>query len=233
MNLNFLFKSFDHIRYENGRHVSGPHGGANRAVKVEPNINGGEGYTATLYNLDGNHPVWQNNIQMAPKQMKIVQQTNERILLRGYGHDSMGSSFSDYGLSIIYKNGSVEKCILHMHDRNIDIEYLGSVDQSTSNDTLNNADLEAIKSFHQKWKRELSMNERSDIANKTDKFNDLGCIYYNNDDYENAILYFNKALEVMPINDDALKNLVICYKETNNFKKMKEAQIKLDYRNNL
>jgi hypothetical protein len=46
--MNFVFKSPDHIRYENGRHVSGPHGGAGRAVKVEPNISGGEGYTVTL-----------------------------------------------------------------------------------------------------------------------------------------------------------------------------------------
>jgi hypothetical protein len=233
MNLNFLFKSFDHIRYENGRHVSGPHGGANRAVKVEPNINGGEGYTVTLYNLDGNHPVWQNNIQMAPKQMKIVNQTSDKIVLRGYGSDSMGNTFSDYGLSINLKNGSVEKCILHMHDRNIDIEYLGSGDQSPSNYLSSDPDLEEIKSFHHKWKRELSMNARTDIANKTDKLNDIGCKYYNNDDYENAILFFKKALEVMPINDDALKNLVICYKETKNLKKMKEAQIKLDFRNSL
>lgn len=124
MNLNFVFKSYDHLRYENGRHVSGPHGGANRAVKVEPNISGGEGYSVTMYNLDGNHPVWQNNVQMAPKQMKIIQQTDNKIVLRGYGQDSMGSSFSDYGLTIHYKNDLVEKCILHMHDRNVDIEYL-------------------------------------------------------------------------------------------------------------
>lgn len=38
MLLNFIFKSSDHLRYENGEHVSGPHGGARRAVKVEPNI---------------------------------------------------------------------------------------------------------------------------------------------------------------------------------------------------
>ena len=69
MILNFLFESSDHLRYENGIHVAGPHGGANRAVKVEPNINGcsgynlqgGDGYIVTIYNLDGAHPVWQNN----------------------------------------------------------------------------------------------------------------------------------------------------------------------------
>jgi hypothetical protein len=64
MKLDFVFKSPDHIRYENGKHVSGPHGGAGRAIKVEPNINGGEGVSVTMYNLDGNHPVWQNNVQI-------------------------------------------------------------------------------------------------------------------------------------------------------------------------
>ncbi len=124
MKLDFVFKSSDHLRYENGKHVSGPHGGARRAVKVEPNINGGEGVSVTMYNLDGNHPVWQNNVQMAPKQMKVIEQTNDKIVLRGYGHDAMGSSFADYGLTIKLKNGQLENCILHMHDRGVDIEYL-------------------------------------------------------------------------------------------------------------
>lgn len=135
MELNFVFKSSDHLRYENSKHVSGPHGGARRAVKVEPNINGGEGYTVTVYNLDGNHPVWQNNVQMAPKQMRIVdvetpfnpmrlvRKDKTIITLRGYGTDAMGASFSDYGLTINMTGDEVEKCTLHMHDRGVDIEY--------------------------------------------------------------------------------------------------------------
>lgn len=124
MDLNFVFKSSDHLRYENGIHVSGPHGGARRAVKVEPNISGGQGFTVTLYNLDGNHPVWQNNVQMAPKQMKVIESNNDKIVLRGYGQDAMGASFSDYGLTINLKNGQIYNCVLHMHDRGVDIEYL-------------------------------------------------------------------------------------------------------------
>jgi hypothetical protein len=92
--MNFVFKSPDQIRYVNGKHVCGPNVGAGRAVKVEPNISGGEGYTVTLYNLDGNHPVWQNYVQMAPKQMKVIQQAGDKIFLRGYGHDEMGASFA-------------------------------------------------------------------------------------------------------------------------------------------
>lgn len=131
MGLNFIFKSPDHLRYENGRHVSGPHGGAGRVVKVEPNISGGQGYTVTIFNSDGNHPLWQNNVQMAPKQMKVVQENSEKIVLRGYGQDAMGGSFADYGLTIHMNKGQVIKCVLHLHDRNADIEYLNGDNSAT------------------------------------------------------------------------------------------------------
>lgn len=227
--MNFVFKSPDHIRYENGRHVSGPHGGAGRAVKVEPNINGGEGYTVTLYNLDGNHPIWQNNVQMAPKQMKVIKQENDKIILRGFGHDAMGASFADYGLTINLKNKEVEKCILHMHDRNVDIEYLKDDGQQTNSSKQNEDGLGELHNFVQKWINETPMDVKVIVAQKTDELNNVGCNYYEHDDYENAIKYFTKAIEVMPINDDALKNLIICYKATGNFKKMQDTQSKLDY----
>jgi hypothetical protein len=138
MKLDFVFKSSDHLRYENGRHVSGPHGGAGRAVKVEPNISGcegydiksGDGYIVTVFNLDGNHPVWQNNVQMTPKPMRIISQANDKIVLRGFQTRAM-SPFgwidfdgADYGLTINLKDGKLANCILHMHDRGVDIEYL-------------------------------------------------------------------------------------------------------------
>jgi len=156
MNLDFVYKSSDHLRYENGKHVSGPHNGARRAITVQPNINGGEGYTVTLFNLDGNHPVWRNNVQMAPKQMKIVQQSSDKIVLRGYGVDSMGSSFADYGLTIYFLNGEVNKCILHMHDRNVDVEYL-----SENENTHKESELETIcKAANAQYQNELVTNGR-------------------------------------------------------------------------
>jgi tetratricopeptide (TPR) repeat protein len=120
LDLDFVFHSSDHLRYENGRHVSGPHGGAPRAIKVEANISGNEGYTVTMFNTDGGQAV----VQMAPKQMKLVGADNEKIQLKGYGRDAMGASFADYGLTIYHNEGNIEKCILHMFDRNVDIEYL-------------------------------------------------------------------------------------------------------------
>lgn len=138
MELNFTFKSSDHLRYENGVHVAGPHGGANRAVKVEPNINGckgyniqgGDGYIVTIYNLDGRHPIWQNNVQMTPKPMRIVSQAVDKVVLRGYpvlARSPFGwidFNGEDYGLTIYIHDEEVYKCVLHMHDRKIDLEYL-------------------------------------------------------------------------------------------------------------
>ena len=138
MELNFIFKSSDHLRYENGVHVAGPHGGANRAVKVEPNINGcngyniqgGDGYIVTIYNLDGMHPAWQNNVQMSPKPMRIVSQSVDKIVLRGYLVQAMSPfgwidfNGEDYGLTIYIQDEEVDKCVLHLHDRKIDLEYL-------------------------------------------------------------------------------------------------------------
>ncbi len=63
-------------------------------------------------------------LNAAEQQMKVIQQSSNKIVLRGYGQDAMGASFADYGLTIHFDNEQVSKCILHMHDRNVDIEYL-------------------------------------------------------------------------------------------------------------
>jgi hypothetical protein len=121
---NFIYESSDHLRYENNVHVSGPHGGAKRVIRVEKSSSGLSAYTVTLFNADGDHPLWQNNVQMAPKTMKLIEASDSKIILRGYGNDIMGASFSDYGMTILVQDKVVSKCFLHMHDRNVDIEYL-------------------------------------------------------------------------------------------------------------
>jgi tetratricopeptide (TPR) repeat protein len=216
--LNFVFNSPDHLRYENGVHVSGPHGNAPRAIKVEPNIAGGEGCTVTIYNTDG-----QYSVQMAPKQMKKTFQDNSKVMLKGYGVDSMGSSFADYGLTIEYANETIKKCILHMYDRKIDIHYLES-----NKNSINENGIKEIELFLNQFKS-LSRENKIDLATKTDDLNNRGVDYYEGGDLHKAILFYNKALEIYPINDDALKNLIICYKESYQLNKMRDAQIKLEY----
>lgn len=124
MTLNFEFFSSDHNRYEFGRHVSGPHGGAGRVVKVEPNINGGSGYSVSIYNMDGPHPVWRSNLQVGHKQMALASQSPDKIVLKGFGADQFGNPFSGFGLTIHLNNQKVSKCILHLFDRHVDLEYL-------------------------------------------------------------------------------------------------------------
>lgn len=122
--LKLRFLSSDHLRYENNVHVSGPHGGAGRGIEVVPNFKLKEGYLVTVYNQDGNHPFWGNNIQMAAKQMKVINRTTSEIQLQGFGTDPLGNSFSDYALSIHLSGNDIDHIKLHMLDRGIIIKYL-------------------------------------------------------------------------------------------------------------
>jgi hypothetical protein len=128
---DFKYISNDHIRYQNGKDVSGHNYNCWRGIRVQNNISGGQGYTVTVYNLDGNHSVWGSNIQMAPKQMKIIEQNRAIIKLKGYGSDQMGASFADYGLTLELDNGTIRQVALHMHDRNIDIVYIKAENEKT------------------------------------------------------------------------------------------------------
>ncbi len=118
------FDSSDHIRFQNGKAVSGHNYGCHRRFIIEKNIEGNEGYTVTLYNLDGVHPLWRNNIQMAPKQMKIVNVNGNVFQFRGYGYDQLGTAFSDYGIDIMVDDNKIYRIQLNMFDRKINIVYL-------------------------------------------------------------------------------------------------------------
>lgn len=226
-NNKLMFLSSDHLRYENGKHVAGPHGGAKRGIKIERNANK-ELFTVTTYNMEGNHPLWNSNIQMASKPMRVEKRYQNRIVLRGFGHDMFGNSFSDYGLTIYIDKNHIDKCILHMHDRNVDIEYLSNSDSYETQESNQNSDLELIKNFIKSWNNQ-TMDKKIQIAKKTDELNNIGVEYFNKDDIDKAISYFNEAIKIMPINDDALRNLRSCYNAKKNQEKVNEITQKLNY----
>ena len=125
---NFIFNSSSHIRYENGRPVSGLRVYASRSIKVESDTRGKDGYILTIFNNEGNHPLHGNNMQMAPKPMKVISSSSNKTELRGFGADPrlMGNpvgNYSNYGITIFHTNNSIDKIILHLHDRNIELEY--------------------------------------------------------------------------------------------------------------
>ena len=116
------FDSSDHIRFQNGKDVSGHNYGCNRRFVIEKNIQGGEGYTVTVYNLDGLHPIWKNNIQMAPKRMRIVSSNENIVEFRGYGYDenalALGApladaSFDSYGIVLLIENAEIRRIQLN------------------------------------------------------------------------------------------------------------------------
>ena len=128
-----VFDSSDHIRFQNGQNVSGHNYGCNRRLVIEKNIQGGEGYTVSMYNMDGMHPLWQNNVQMSPKRMKIINMDGNIVELRGYGYDenalAMGvpleaASFENYGVVLMIEDRKIVRAQLNMFDRNISIVYL-------------------------------------------------------------------------------------------------------------
>lgn len=77
--------------------------------------------------------MWQNNVQMSPKRMKIVDINENIVELRGYGYDenalAMGAtldmaSFENYGVILMIEDDKIIRAQLNMYDRNICIVYL-------------------------------------------------------------------------------------------------------------
>ena len=133
-NLNFdvsdiYFESSDNIEYKNGNPTAKTSEVSKIAIKVEINNEGLEGFLVTTYNLDDNTPIWVSNIEMSSKQMKVIESSGDRTILRGFGEDlsALGDeegNYSNYGISIIHPKNEIEKINLHFHHQNIDIEYL-------------------------------------------------------------------------------------------------------------
>ena len=60
---------------------------------------------------------------MAIKQMKIGAASHNKLELCGYGDDSMGVSFSDYGIVVLLENNIIVKIILKYLYRNVELHY--------------------------------------------------------------------------------------------------------------
>lgn len=219
------FLSDDHTRIENRRLTAANNKGAWRGIRVKTSDN--TIFFVTMYNMNENHPVWGSNIQMAEKQMKLVDENNEKIILRGFGLDAMGASFADYGLTLHKSNGSINKVSLHMHDKNIDIVYVKAEDKPQSTKLEDYSKNDSFKDFVEKF-RSMSMPEKMQIAMQTDTLNNKGAEAYKNGNIELAIASFQQALKIMPINDDALINLSRCYTKIAEYEKSIDPLNKLN-----
>lgn len=129
--LDLVLKSTHHQRYQNGIPVMGAQY-CNRTIKIENKVfkemfNGldvspKQGFLVTMWNMDMPNPT----PQMQPKLMEMVTNTDDKILLRGVVLKTMGIvayDNKDYGMTLYLKNKNVVKCVLHLYDRGVDIEY--------------------------------------------------------------------------------------------------------------
>lgn len=129
--VDLVLKSTHHQRYQNGVPVMGAQY-CNRTIKIENKVfkemfNGLEvtpkdGFIVTMWNMDTLTPVQ----QMQPKLMEMVADMGDKILLRGVTLKTNGIvafDNKDYGMTLHLRNRNVVKCVLHIYDRGIDIEY--------------------------------------------------------------------------------------------------------------
>lgn len=108
-------------------------------------------------------------------------------------------------------------------------EIIAIIDAESENTVqINDAELETLRQFQEKWKN-LSMSEKQKIAIETDRISNIGANHYNQDNIQEAINYFYQALEVMPTNDDALNNLISCYKYIGELDKIPAISKMLNY----
>lgn len=201
---DYKFLSDDHTRIENGVSVSADNKGAWRGIRIKTSDN--LYFYVTMYYMDGNHPIWGDNIQMSEKQMKLISEDSAKIILRGYGEDALGSSFADYGLTLHKYDNSIKKITLHMLDRNIDIVYLRG-NTETMNKTIVDANVDFIELIKSKKVSSFIVYENNWL--------DIDC----SDEYSIAIqecikyirpeMYFNYLYRLLIKYDFENKNLEI------------------------
>lgn len=122
-----IFESSKQALWRNGEVISEVLDTPRRII-IEQESFDKHGYAVSIENPQGIHPLWGNNLQMSPKRMEVIKVSKDgsrtSTILRGYGYDAMGMSFSDYGLEVIYQNDSIDQIILSMYDRDKHVIYI-------------------------------------------------------------------------------------------------------------
>ncbi len=122
------FRSSRHFQHHKEKGIS-EEKNEKRAIKIEPHIDGKNGFTITTFRLDGFLPFWGNKVELTPKHMDIQELNKSRSILKGYtsfpetGADP-ADQHSNYSLSIYHPGNEIDKIVLHKLHENIDIEYL-------------------------------------------------------------------------------------------------------------
>ncbi|WP_300436221.1 hypothetical protein [Christiangramia sp.] len=125
---DIYFKSKKYIIHDKELDTSMCKLGEPKAIKIEPQIDGKNGFTVTIFKVTGFTPFWGNKVELALRHMDIVELSLEKSFLRACNHslgkDSRPSKKSDYGLSIYHPNNQIERIILHKYHKNKELEFV-------------------------------------------------------------------------------------------------------------
>ena len=124
--LNFTFFSSSLGRYKKGNLIS-DFEDAERAINVVSKMDNDETYKVYIFNLNddrqGSDWHWHGRMQPVIPMKEIIREQG-KIVLRGYGADLFGDSFSEYSGLTIYLDGDIAyKCTQHFYLEKLDIEY--------------------------------------------------------------------------------------------------------------
>lgn len=109
--VNIVFQSTDHIRFENGRHIAGPHGRAPRTILIMPNFETNNGYLLGIWDP-------KMNVTLSHKPMIVKSKNAEALELEGV--DPISSS---YAATLKLQNDEITEIDLHIRDQGILIRY--------------------------------------------------------------------------------------------------------------
>lgn len=166
------FKSNCHQRYENGSPVKDLQK-CIRTIRVEKNTNGcrgyklqpGDGYIVKIFNDDLGKP------NMSDKPMRVVRKTETSVELRGFPIEAQSPfgwvevDYRDYGFIVYYESGKVSKCVLHMYDRNIFIEYRHENNEPLKSADTSSTDLTECEQYAQ-LARDAAKNGNTSMAHQ-------------------------------------------------------------------
>ncbi len=118
---NIKFLTDRHRRFENGIHTGKENVGSLRGIsvqKISANL-----YSVAIHNLVGFD--WGQLYQMKPKPMKIINESNTIIELRGVGMDEDGDPYSNFGLKVHIESDKINTITLILYDRITELVYTG------------------------------------------------------------------------------------------------------------
>ena len=184
----------------------------------------GDGYLFTIYNDD------LGTAQLGTKPLRLVTATDDYLILRGndvlaegpFGLIDPGNT--DYGVAVILDRKKIRKIVLYRYDTHKFYEYANTKNQRNdmpdlllndassldAYDSTNNSgqpDFDSIKERADSFSRifeTMSFSEKLKLTGESDSIFNIGASFWQKDDRQTALKYFNQAINVFPINTDVL-----------------------------